>query len=216
MAKIGINLQKGKIDSQADHEVIIGIDLGTTNSLVAYIDHCSNAPICISNEGSKNLVPSVVHFGENGAIIIGDAAKKMLEINPSRTIFSAKRLMGKSYNDISHYTDFFSYNIIDDNTTGSPTPAKNPFAGQDVMNTLSLLITGIPYNYATFFKAARETDNYGRDPQTGQDSAYSYYKSLTSDLQKNNLLWGNFIPFKQLVMDEKSFNLVRFGSIFVS
>lgn len=116
MAKIGINLQKGKIDSQADHEVIIGIDLGTTNSLVAYIDHCSNAPVCISNEGSKNLVPSVVHFGENGAIIIGDAAKKMLEINPSRTIFSAKRLMGKSYNDISHYTDFFSYNIIDDNT----------------------------------------------------------------------------------------------------
>lgn len=116
MAKIGINLQKGKIDSQADHEVIIGIDLGTTNSLVAYIDHCSNAPLCISDEGSKNLVPSVVHFGENASILIGDAAKKMLEINPSRTIFSAKRLMGKSYNDISHYTDFFSYNIIDDNT----------------------------------------------------------------------------------------------------
>lgn len=116
MAKIGINLVKGKIESQADQEVIIGIDLGTTNSLVAYIDHCNNSPVCISNEGSKNLVPSVVHFGENGEIIIGEKAKKMLELNPSRTIFSAKRLMGKSYNDISHYSDFFSYNIIDDNT----------------------------------------------------------------------------------------------------
>lgn len=116
MAKIGINLQKGKIDQETDHEVIIGIDLGTTNSLVAYIDHCSNTPVCISNEGSKNLVPSVIHFAENGGIIIGESAKKQLELNPRRTIFSAKRLMGKSYKDISHYADFFSYQIIDDNT----------------------------------------------------------------------------------------------------
>lgn len=101
-----------------------------------------------------------------------------------------------------------SFDIVGDNNVGSPNLARDPFAGQDVMNTLSLLITGIPYNYSTFFKAARTLDNYGRDPQTGQDSAYSFYQSLTSDLQKNNLLWGNFIPFKQLVMDEKSFSQV--------
>lgn len=101
-----------------------------------------------------------------------------------------------------------AFNILGDNEVGSPNLAKDAFAGQDIMNTLSLLITGIPYNYSTFFKAARTLDNYGRDPQTGEDGAYSFYQSLTTDLQKNNLLWGNFIPFKQLVMDEKSFSQV--------
>lgn len=110
---------------------------------------------------------------------------------------------------IGTFTQFSNaFNVSTDNNIGFPTITKEPFAGQDVMNVISLAITGVPYNYATFYKAARETNGFGRDPQTGEDSARSFYTSLTTDLKKNNLLWGNFIPFKNLVMDEQSFQKV--------
>lgn len=101
-----------------------------------------------------------------------------------------------------------SSGIINNNSTGNPALTKDPFAGQDVMNVISLAITGIPYNYNTFVKAARSINGYTRDIQSGADGAHSYYQSLLTDLSKNNTLWGNFIPFKNLVMDEASFEKV--------
>ncbi len=98
--------------------------------------------------------------------------------------------------------------LLNPNSTGTPPNSKDPFAGQDVMNVISLAITGIPYNYATFVKAARQINGYTRDVQSGANGAHSYYQSLTNDLSKNNALWGNFIPFKNLVMDEASFEQV--------
>ncbi len=75
MAKISINLVKGKIDTPADHEVILGIDLGTTNSLVAYIDECNRQPVCLAKNSKHTLIPSIIHFEENGNILVGDEAK---------------------------------------------------------------------------------------------------------------------------------------------
>lgn len=98
-----------------------------------------------------------------------------------------------------------SYSANDPERIGIPAITNDPFAGQDIMNTLSLLITGTPYNYATYYKAVSEFDNTARDPQTGQDPAVSFYNALSTTLQKNDLLWGGFVPFKALVIDEASY-----------
>lgn len=113
MAKIGINIATGSLQQQ---EMIVGIDLGTTNSLVAIIHPESGKPVVLKEHDGLSLVPSVVHFGEHGVITVGEAARKFLVTDPQNTIFSVKRLMGKSYNDIREHTGFFSYKVIDDNT----------------------------------------------------------------------------------------------------
>ncbi len=96
--------------------MIVGIDLGTTNSLVAIIHPESRKPVALREHDSNSLVPSVLHFEGSGSITVGDEAKKFLITDPSHTIFSVKRLMGKSYNDIKEKGFFFSYKIIDDDT----------------------------------------------------------------------------------------------------
>jgi len=99
--------------------MIVGIDLGTTNSLVAII-HPESRQATILKEvetmgkGAGPLVPSVIHFGETGTPEVGETAKDYLVADPVNTIFSAKRLMGKSYNDIRDHAGIFSYKIIDD------------------------------------------------------------------------------------------------------
>ena len=112
MAKIGINIATGSLQKA---EMIVGIDLGTTNSLVAIIHPETGKPIALKEHNSSSLVPSIVHFEKNN-VIVGESAKQYLETDPANTIFSVKRLMGKSYNDIKEHTNFFSYKIIDDNT----------------------------------------------------------------------------------------------------
>jgi len=81
---------------------------------------------------------------------------------------------------------------------------KDPFAGQDVMNVLSLLITGVPYNFATYWKSIGG-GSFDGDPNTNRSAAETYFESIRTNLSKNNLLWGNFIPFKNLVVDESTF-----------
>ena len=112
MAKVSINLATGSLQKE---ELIVGIDLGTTNSLVAFIDPDKN-PKVINDAGKGVLVPSVVHFGQAGDITVGNEAKEYLITDPQNTVFSVKRLLGRSYNDIENYKDFFSYKVIDDNT----------------------------------------------------------------------------------------------------
>ncbi len=94
-------------------EVIVGIDLGTTNSLVAYIRE--GKPYCIRDEKGKHaLVPSVVHFTPEGEIWVGEEAKEKLLTDPAHTIYSVKRLMGKSYGDVADMQGFLGYRIVDD------------------------------------------------------------------------------------------------------
>ncbi len=113
MAKIGINIATGSLQQQ---EMIVGIDLGTTNSLVAIIHPADKKPVALKENDSSSLVPSVVHFDGVGNITVGEEAKKYLITEPQNTIFSVKRLMGKSYNDLKEQSSFFTYKVIDDNS----------------------------------------------------------------------------------------------------
>lgn len=112
MAKISINLATGSLQKE---EIIVGIDLGTTNSLVAFIDP-EQQPKVINDMGKGVLVPSVVHFGPAGEVTVGNEAKNFLVTDPQNTIFSVKRLLGRSYKDIEKHKDFFSYKVIDDDS----------------------------------------------------------------------------------------------------
>ncbi len=113
MAKIAINLTTGSLQKD---EIIVGIDLGTTNSLVAIIHPETGKPVALKEHDSRSLVPSVVYFDDYGNVTVGDEAKQYLVTAPQQTIFSAKRLMGKSYNDLRSHADAYTYKIIDDNT----------------------------------------------------------------------------------------------------
>jgi molecular chaperone HscA len=111
--KISIDLKSGDVASAPKKDIIVGIDLGTTNSLVAYIEN--EHPVTIKSKNGRNaLTPSVLHFADNGDIIVGDEAKKYLISAPDRTIFSVKRLMGKSYQDVEKLKSSIGYEIIDE------------------------------------------------------------------------------------------------------
>ena len=112
MAKIAINIATGSLQKE---EMIVGIDLGTTNSLVAIIHPETKQPTALKEFDGSTVVPSIIHFDTFGNTTVGEAAKLFLETDPSNTIFSAKRLMGKSYKDVQTHQDFFAYKIIDDN-----------------------------------------------------------------------------------------------------
>jgi molecular chaperone HscA len=111
MAKIAINIATGSLQQE---EIIVGIDLGTTNSLVAIIHPESKKPVALKEHNSKSLVPSVIHFGAGADITVGEEAKQYLVTDPANTIFSAKRLMGKTYQDVKGHANALAYKIIDE------------------------------------------------------------------------------------------------------
>ncbi len=113
MAKISINIKEGKVEKASN--VIVGIDLGTTNSLVAYI-HDGKATAVKGKDGKSTLVPSIVHFSNDGGILVGNNAKDKLINDPANTIYSVKRLMGKSYRDVENFEQYFGYKIIDEDS----------------------------------------------------------------------------------------------------
>ena len=114
--KIPIDLKTGSVKKETEtKDIIVGIDLGTTNSLVAIIE--DGIPSVIKDEsGSEVLMPSVLFFHDDGKIITGLEAKKQLIDHPARTIRSVKRLMGKSYADVKDFTTGTAYEIIDSGT----------------------------------------------------------------------------------------------------
>jgi Fe-S protein assembly chaperone HscA len=89
---------------------IVGIDLGTTNSLVAYMD--KGAPRVIAGRNERNMVPSVVAMTDNG-LIVGDPAKEHLTRNPARTVYSVKRFMGKGLADVQSELAYFPYTLTE-------------------------------------------------------------------------------------------------------
>ena len=98
MAKIAINIATGSLQQ---NEIIVGIDLGTTNSLIAIIHPDTKQPTVLKEFDATSLVPSIVHFGPGDQLSVGNEAKQYLITEPQNTIFSVKRLMGKSYGDVS-------------------------------------------------------------------------------------------------------------------
>ncbi|HTQ59401.1 MAG TPA: molecular chaperone DnaK [Candidatus Solibacter sp.] len=89
----------------------VGIDLGTTNSLVAYVDAQTGQPKCIPGPYGSTLCPSVVSLDADGSIIVGEAARNRLLTQPERTIYSVKRLMGRGPADIQNELKLFPFRI---------------------------------------------------------------------------------------------------------
>src|SRR6266481_4431216 len=95
---------------------IVGIDLGTTNSLVAFMQ--GDIPVVIPGEDGSNLVPSVVALDENHQIIVGNAARKYLIETPEHAVYSIKRLMGRGIEDIQQELKLFPFRLAQDLQAG--------------------------------------------------------------------------------------------------
>jgi molecular chaperone DnaK len=89
---------------------IIGIDLGTTNSLVGYVDEKTGLPCVISDAEGRTLLPSVVSFTPAG-IVVGEAAKRQLVRRPGATVYSVKRFMGRGYEDVKDELCYFPFRV---------------------------------------------------------------------------------------------------------
>ncbi|MEO6252904.1 MAG: Fe-S protein assembly chaperone HscA [Ferruginibacter sp.] len=135
MAKIAINIATGSLQQE---EIIVGIDLGTTNSLVAIIHPESKKPVALKEHNSSSLVPSVIHFGSNSTLTVGNEAKEFLISDPANTIFSAKRLMGKTYNDVKNNSTSLAYKIIDDENKLVKVQVGNTFYSPVELSSLIL------------------------------------------------------------------------------
>jgi len=100
--------EPGKSTMPHEHRRVIGIDLGTTNSLVASV--VSGSPTILNINDNSNLLPSIVHYSKD-SVLVGNDAKNLLSKDPKNTISSAKRLIGKTISDINQ--DHFSLNLAD-------------------------------------------------------------------------------------------------------
>jgi molecular chaperone DnaK len=89
---------------------IVGIDLGTTNSVVAVME--GNEPKVILNEEGSRTTPSVVGFTKDGEILVGQVAKRQAIANPTNTVFSVKRFMGRSHDEVSEEMKMVPYNVV--------------------------------------------------------------------------------------------------------
>jgi len=95
---------------------IIGIDLGTTNSCVAVME--GNEPVVIANDEGRRTTPSVIAFLKNGERKVGDPAKRQAITNPTNTIMSIKRFMGRQFDEVTGEISHFTYKVVkgDNNT----------------------------------------------------------------------------------------------------
>jgi chaperone protein DnaK len=91
---------------------IVGIDLGTTNSLVAYVDERTGLPRVIPDAEGRSLLPSIVSFTPAG-ILVGDAARRQLVRQPSSTVYSVKRFMGRGYEDVKDELCYFPFRVCE-------------------------------------------------------------------------------------------------------
>src|SRR5881397_1806616 len=90
---------------------IVGIDLGTTNSLVAYVDDKTGQPRVISDRDGQRLLPSIVSFAGEG-VLVGAAARRQLVRRPQSTVYSIKRLMGRGYEDVKGELRYFPFKVL--------------------------------------------------------------------------------------------------------
>ena len=89
---------------------VIGIDLGTTNSVVAVME--GGSPLVIPNQEGSRLTPSVVAFTKDGEILVGQVAKRQAVTNPENTVFSIKRFMGRRYDEVLEEIKLVPYKVV--------------------------------------------------------------------------------------------------------
>ena len=103
--------EPGQSPEPHQRKLAVGIDLGTTNSLVATFRNGSLQ--VLADEQGRALLPSVVHYADSGSVIVGDEAQSFAAEDPSNTLASVKRLMGRSYADVSATEQLSTYELID-------------------------------------------------------------------------------------------------------
>src|SRR5215471_17098760 len=96
---------------------VVGIDLGTTNSLVAYVK--DGVPVVLRDKSGDALVPSVVSAAEDGTIYVGREAERRLLTDAGRTVYSVKRFMGKSLEDVRDEASLLPFKIVGDSSAPS-------------------------------------------------------------------------------------------------
>src|SRR5436309_13834313 len=89
---------------------IIGIDLGTTNSVVAVME--GGEPVVITNPEGGRLTPSVVAFTKGGERLVGQVAKRQAVTNPENTVFSIKRFMGRQYDEVNEEMKMVPFQVV--------------------------------------------------------------------------------------------------------
>src|ERR1700723_70677 len=90
---------------------VVGIDLGTTFSLIAYLDAQTGSPKCIPGPYGSTFCPSVVSVDPDGKVVVGEPARAKLLTQPERTIYSVKRLMGRGVADVQDELKIFPFRI---------------------------------------------------------------------------------------------------------
>ncbi len=112
MTRAARQLQRhGQRLAHVAHGAAVGIDLGTTNSLVAVIDS-NGAPRVLRDSSNSTLVPSVVAYTPDGTVLVGQAARNQASTNPLSTFYSVKRLMGRQYTDVRALAKQLTYAVF--------------------------------------------------------------------------------------------------------
>ena len=109
---------------------IIGIDLGTTNSCVAVME--GKEPVVITNSEGKRTTPSIVGFIKDGERKIGDPAKRQSITNPDKTVYSIKRFMGSSFNEVKGETSKVPYKVVNENNTPKVQIDNRTYSPQEI------------------------------------------------------------------------------------
>src|SRR5437588_1449561 len=130
-------------------DYVVGIDLGTTNSLVAYMQ--GEVPVVIPGEDGLNLVPSVVALDEKNQIIVGNAARKYLIETPERAVYSIKRLMGRGVEDIQEELKLFPFRVADDLEAGEVLRSKLGDKSYTPPEISALILRQLKRNAERFF-----------------------------------------------------------------
>ena len=102
--------EPGESTAPHEHRLAVGIDLGTTNSLVATVR--SGQAVVLSDEMGRSLLPSVVRYGNDGHVDVGFEAQAKQSLDPRNTIVSVKRFMGRGRRDIAH-VESMPYDFVD-------------------------------------------------------------------------------------------------------
>lgn len=166
------------------------------------VDNSSTSKLPELLNENKQMLEKGVLKNQDGA----NAGKKASAIN-STTI---ERSKDRGINTVFYAPDGLAYkwkkgigthtftqnsSINPRQETGEQGPYKDPFSNQDAMNIISLLVTGMPYNYINYYKGLRDSGNL-KDPR-------NFMNALSNRITKNNQTWGNFIPFKQFTVTEE-------------
>lgn len=129
--------EPGRAAAPHQHRLAVGIDLGTTNSLVATVR--SGLPVVLPDDHGATLVPSVVHYGEDGVLTVGQAARAFAAVDPGNTIASAKRLIGRAPGEVAPGTVPYALAPLSAQAVGVRTRAgvKSPVeVGAEVLRVL--------------------------------------------------------------------------------